>query len=235
MMDITYDWQAGLAFLAILVALVKLSKFLAMKVPVLRETRELNKAEDRLKRAKDKYPPMIKASQKAGLYTNTFFVFVVAPFFLTLQPQPVWKVLLDVFAILMVYDFFYYLMHRFVFHGQGYFRRVHAVHHQARSPTSIDALYVHPVETFMGVFLFLLVIVSLGLIMGPFNSVTLALTFLIYTQLNIINHWKIDIPYKPFKTLSWITAKHAVHHENMHKGNYASITLLYDKLFGTLN
>jgi sterol desaturase/sphingolipid hydroxylase (fatty acid hydroxylase superfamily) len=27
---------------------------------------------------------------------------------------------------------------------------------------------------------------------------------------------------------------HAVHHEKMRKGNYVTITLLYDKLFGTL-
>ena len=38
----------------------------------------------------------------------------------------------------------------------------------------------------------------------------------------------------PYRILTWISTKHAVHHENMRKGNYATITLLYDKLFGTL-
>ena len=45
----------------------------------------------------------------------------------------------------------------------------------------------------------------------------------------------MKLPYFPFRTLSWITAKHHVHHENMHKGNYATITLFYDKLFGTFD
>ncbi|MEH6552331.1 MAG: sterol desaturase family protein [Pseudomonadales bacterium] len=235
MIDLSYNWQAGLIFIVLLIVLVKALRFIAFKVPVLNETRILNRVEDKKKKAKEKYPPMIKSSQKAGMCTNGFFVFAIAPFFLTLEAQSIGKVVLDIVAILMIYDFFYYLMHRFLFHGQGYFRRVHAVHHQARSPTAVDALYVHPVETFMGVLLFLLVIVGLGFFVGPFHSVTLALTFLIYTQLNIINHCKITIPFFPFKTLSWITAKHAVHHENMHKGNYASITLVYDRLFGTFD
>lgn len=232
----TYDWQATLAFFVILVAVTKIAKWLAFKVPELEQARQENKAEDKKKRAREKYPPVMQASRYAGLGTNLVFILLVAPFFVTLQPQPVWRIALDIVAILMFYDFFYYLMHRFLFHGQGYFRRVHAVHHQARSPTHIDAYYVHPVETFLGVFLFVSTIPVVSLLLGgPFHAVTLALTFVIFTQLNIINHCHVDIPKTPFRTLSWISAKHAVHHENMHKGNYATITLLYDKMFGTLD
>ncbi len=35
-------------------------------------------------------------------------------------------------------------------------------------------------------------------------------------------------------TLNWITIRHDAHHLDMHKGNYATITLLYDRMFGTL-
>ena len=229
----TYDWQAGLVFLALLVVATKLLKFLVFKVPALEATRLHNMELWAEKRAMEKYPPIMRATQKSGLITNAVFVFLVCPFFITLTPQPVWKILLDVVAILMVYDFIYYLTHRFLFHGQGYFRRVHALHHQAREPSYIDAHYVHPLETFIGVFLFVTTIPVMALWLGPFHSVTVALAFLVFTQLNIINHCKIELPYFPFKTLSWITARHAVHHENMHKGNFATITLLYDKLFGT--
>ena len=75
----------------------------------------------------------------------------------------------------------------------------------------------------------------LAAVLGPFHVITVIITSVIFTQLNIINHTYVDLPYRPFRTLSWITAKHRVHHENMHKGNYATITLLYDKLFGTLD
>lgn len=230
-----YDWQAGIAFFVLLVVMTKILKFLIFKVPAFAEAREINKTEDRKKRAMEKYPPVMKSTQKAGLGTNLFFILFVAPFFLTLQNQPVWKILVDTFVILMVYDFFYYLTHRFLFHGQGYWRRVHALHHQARSPTYIDAHYVHPLETFTGVFLFVATIPLVGIFLGPFHIVTLALTYVIFTQINQLNHCKVDLDYFPFKTVTWITKKHAVHHENMHKGNYATITLLYDKMFGTLD
>jgi sterol desaturase/sphingolipid hydroxylase (fatty acid hydroxylase superfamily) len=112
---------------------------------------------------------------------------------------------------------------------------VHAVHHQARNPTYIDAHYVHPMETFIGLGLFFLCIALLAVLLGPFHVVTVVLTYVLYTQLNIINHTLVELPYFPFRTLTWITAKHHVHHENMHKGNYATITLFYDRLFGTLD
>ncbi|MGI9292443.1 MAG: sterol desaturase family protein [Pseudomonadales bacterium] len=230
-----YDWQAGLAFFVILVTTTILGKYLVFKVPALQEMREINRKDFKLKRAKEKYPPVMKASNKVGMYTNLTFFVCVAPFLVTLQAQPAWKILLHTVAILMVYDFFYYLTHRFVFHGQGYFRHIHAVHHQARKPSHIDAFYVHPLETFVGIILFLATMVIMAVLLGPLHCITGVLTFLVFTQLNTINHCYVNLPYTPFKTLSWITAKHAVHHENMHMGNYATITLLYDKLFGTFD
>ena len=91
----TYDWQAGLAFLAILIVLTRVVKYLVFKVPALEETRLHNMELWAEKRAQDKYPPVMRATQKAGMYTNAVFVFLVCPFFVTLQPQPVWKILLD--------------------------------------------------------------------------------------------------------------------------------------------
>ena len=136
----------------------------------------------------------------------------------------------------MVYDFFYYLTHRFVFHGKGYFRKVHAVHHQARSRvSSIDSFLLHPAEIFIGIALFYVVTAILCLISGgPFHVATMVITSVIYTQLNQINHCRIDLKGFPWTTLNWIAMKHDAHHQDMHKGNYATITLLFDWLFGTL-
>lgn len=230
-----YDWQASLALLALAIILTKAGKWLAFSIPALAKARALNLEADKAKIATDKYPPIIAATRKIGLLTNLLFFAVIAPFFLTLSTQPVSEVLLGIVAILMVYDFFYYLTHRFVFHGQSFMRQVHALHHQARKPTHIDAYYVHPLETFIGITLFMGTIALLGGVMGPFHIVTVAIPYVIFQQLNIVNHTHVELDNSPFKTLSWITAKHAVHHENMQKGNYATITLLYDKLFGTLD
>ena len=228
-----YNLLGSVLSLVGIVVVTKLGKYLLFKVPVMAETKQLNREQDKLKLAKEKYPPMVKSSQKVGLYCNITFFLLVLPFCVTLASPAWWQVLLDIVLVLMFYDFFYYLMHRFWFHGQGKMRQVHAVHHQARSPTYIDAHYVHPTETFLGLSLFFLSIALMAAVLGPFHVVTVVLLYVLYVQLNQVNHTKIDLPYFPYRLLTWITAKHHKHHENMHKGNYATITLLYDKMFGT--
>ena len=230
-----YHWQAALIVVASIIILTKVGNYLAFKVPALQRMRDLNHEEDKKKKAKEKYPPVMKASRNVGALVNLAFFVLILPFCVTLSYDGIGWLLLNSVLILMVYDFFYYLCHRFWFHGNGWMRKIHAVHHQARNPTHIDAYYVHPLETFVGIILYLGTITLLAALLGPFNAATVIITYVIFTQLNIINHTFVDLPQFPFRTLSWITAKHHVHHENMHKGNYATITLIYDKLFGTLD
>jgi sterol desaturase/sphingolipid hydroxylase (fatty acid hydroxylase superfamily) len=238
-----YDWKAGLTLIVMVVVLGKAGRWLAFKVPAFQRVRELNRAEDKIRLAREKYPPMIKSSMRAGMWTNLVFFLVIAPFVVNFEPRPLWRGLLDIVLILMVYDFFYYLTHRFLFHAPHdsrfavgrYFRRVHAVHHQARDPSHIDAFYVHPVETFVGQELFHMTVLGLGLGLGGFHVVSVAIGSVIYIQLNTFNHVKFEVPGPRYKVLNWISYKHHVHHIDMQKGNYATITLLYDKLFGTLD
>jgi sterol desaturase/sphingolipid hydroxylase (fatty acid hydroxylase superfamily) len=231
----SYDWQASLAALAFIVVATMVAKYLVFRVPALRRARAYNLEEDAKKLALEKYPPVVKISNQVGLLTNAVFFVAIAPWLMTLSLPAAWKIPLNVIVILMIYDFFYYFTHRFLFHGNSFLRQVHALHHQARSPTHIDAYYVHPLETFIGVVLFMAGIVLWALVAGPLDSLTVGISFVMFTQWNVINHTRVDLPYFPFKTVNWITTKHAVHHQNMHKGNYASITLLFDKLFGTLD
>ncbi|HEY6131276.1 MAG TPA: sterol desaturase family protein [Halioglobus sp.] len=230
-----YHIVYSLLALAGIAAITIVGKKLMFSVPALGERREFNKAKDKDKWAQAKYPPVVRATQKTAMYCNLTFFLLLLPFCITMSAQPVWEVLLDIFIILMVYDFFYYLSHRFWFHGQGPMRKIHAVHHQARNPTYLDAHYVHPFETFVGLALYMGSIVVLAALLGPFHIVTIVLTFLIFTSINQINHTYLELPYFPYTGLTWAAAKHHVHHENMHKGNYATITLFYDKIFGTLD
>ena len=230
-----YNLLGSALALAAIAALSKVGTWLAFKHPALAQMRQINRDKDKEKWAQEKYPPVVKANQRVGSWCNGIFFLLLLPFCITVAPQSIVKILLDIFIILMFYDFFYYLAHRFWFHGNGAMRKIHAVHHQARNPTYLDAHYVHPKETFVGLALYMGSTILLAVLMGPFHLVTIVVTFFIFFQLNQINHTFVDLPYFPFKTLSWITAKHHVHHENMHKGNYATITLFYDKLFGTLD
>lgn len=230
-----YNIVGSLAALALIAVTTIVGKKLLFMHPDLAEMRRINKEEDKKRWKKDKYPPMVRSSQEVGKYLNITFFLLLLPFCITFAATPWWQILLDVFVILMVYDFFYYCAHRFWFHGNGPMRQVHAVHHQARDPSYLDAHYVHPKETFVGLGGFMLTVVVLAALMGRFHLATVVITFVTYYQLNQINHVYFKLDKFPFKTLNWIVAKHHVHHENMHKGNYATITLLYDKLFGTLD
>ena len=229
----SYDVLAGLAAFAGVVVLMRLRRAITRRIPALERMRELNRLEDERKRALPKYPPVVRASDRVGRFTTLAFFFLVVPFVGTLAPQPVLRGLRDVVLILMTYDLAYYLTHRFVFHGP-LMREIHAVHHQARHPTYIDARYVHPLETFIGMALFVGAVVVLAPLLGRFHAATLATSFFLFSQLNVLNHTKIELPEPPYRILTWISAKHAVHHESMRKGNYATISLAYDWLFGTL-
>lgn len=230
-----YNILAVAVYFVLLIVLTKIARYLVFLVPAFEKTRELNREKDQLKVAKPDYPPVIAASKKVGLSLNLVFLLLVAPFALTLESQVWWRYAFDIFLIVMIYDFFYYLMHRFLLHGKSRLRQVHALHHRARKPTYIDSLYVHWVENIMGLGLFVVTIGGLGWYFGGIHSVSVALAFLLWTNQNTINHVEVDLPYFPFRILNYLTDKHQVHHENMHMGNYASITPLFDFMFGTLD
>ena len=237
-MELTYNWQAGLITVVLIIGLTVIARQIVFRIPAIARTRSFNNAQNRDKWTNKghKYHHRVKTSQRIGLAFTLFFYLLVQPFIVSTAAQPVWKVLLDVFLVLMIYDFFYYLTHRFLFHGQGYLRRVHAVHHQARSRvSSIDSHLLHPWEIFIGIALFYAVTASYAIIQGqPFHFSTIVITSIIYTQLNLLNHCRIDLDKAPWRTINWIAMKHDAHHLDMHRGNYATITLLYDWLFGTL-
>jgi sterol desaturase/sphingolipid hydroxylase (fatty acid hydroxylase superfamily) len=139
------------------------------------------------------------------------------------------RLLLDAVLILLLYDFLYYWMHRVAFHQWGPLRRVHVVHHAVRHPHAVDSLYLHPVETFLG----LALLVACTLVVGPVHAVTFSVAFAVYSFLNIVVHAGLDLPFFPLRALSYLARKHDVHHTSMKGGNYASLTPIFDKLFGT--
>jgi len=230
----TYDWQAALAFVAALTGLTIAGRFVVFRVPVLARMRELNREADREKLRSDGFRAAVARSNRAGLVTNLLFYVAVLPFCVDLEARPLWRHLVDIVAVLMVFDFFYYLTHRFLFHGKP-LRKVHALHHRAHRPTYVDALYVHPLETAIGLVLFLGSIPLIAAVSGaPLHALSMAVATLLFTQWNIVNHTFVDLPRFPFRTVDRITSLHAAHHVDMNQGNYATLTMLYDWLLGTL-
>ena len=237
-MELQYNWFPALVTVGSIIALTVVLRLILFSIPALAKTRAEDKAKnkEKFKKHEDRYRRRVPLSQKIGLSFNLFFFLAILPFIVTFDAQPVWKILLLCVVVLMVYDFFYYLMHRFLFHGSGYFLRVHGVHHQARSRvSSVDSFLLHPTEIFMGIALFYLTTVSIVLLTGePFHAATIVICSVIYTQLNQMNHARIDLDTFPWRTVNWIALRHDAHHLGMTRGNYATITLFYDWLFGTL-
>lgn len=139
-----------------------------------------------------------------------------------------WRYPVEAVAVLVVYDFAYYLLHRYPFHRWGYLKRVHAVHHRAKRPNAVDSLFLHPVETLLG----LALLMSCTWLVGPVHPYSFAAVFLVYSQLNVIVHGGLRLP-RPLRFLGAMAVKHDRHHQSMRAGNYASLTPLPDLLFRT--
>jgi sterol desaturase/sphingolipid hydroxylase (fatty acid hydroxylase superfamily) len=229
----SYDWLAALVFVALFAALMTAGKLLAFRVPALQRMRELNAEADRRKLADEAFRRDVRFNNAVAVSTNLVLFAGLMPFCLTLAAMPWWRHAADVFAVLVIYDFLYYLTHRFVFHGKPLLR-VHARHHRARTPTYVDALYVHPLETAIGLVLFYGSIpIWATLTGGALSAYSMAVAAAIFSGANQINHTYVNLPYFPFKTLDYVTSVHAAHHVDMKRGNYATLTTVFDKMFGT--
>jgi sterol desaturase/sphingolipid hydroxylase (fatty acid hydroxylase superfamily) len=229
-----YNWQAALSAMVLGALIVAIGRYAMFKVTAFQRMREINRIEDQKRLAQEKYPVLIKSGRIAGFASLTLFFLVILPFSTTLESRSVGRILLEIFVILMAYDFVYYLTHRFALHGNGTLRRVHGIHHQARDPSYIDAHYVHPIEISIGLWLFFGTVITFTLIAGPLHVASMVVCFVTFTELNQLNHTHFKLPFFPFQTLNWIVARHHVHHENMRRGNYGTITMFYDYVFRTL-
>jgi sterol desaturase/sphingolipid hydroxylase (fatty acid hydroxylase superfamily) len=156
------------------------------------------------------------------------------PFCLTLDAQSWSKMLLDIVVILMVYDFFYYFTHRFLFHGPALLW-MHAVHHRQHNPCRWDSSYIHPLEVAIGLGLYVASTAMLSIFMGRFHVATIVITWVAFTEINLHNHNLWIANRFPFRYLNYVSAMHHNHHRRFTGGNFATISLLYDWMFGTLD
>jgi sterol desaturase/sphingolipid hydroxylase (fatty acid hydroxylase superfamily) len=154
------------------------------------------------------------------------FTHVFAARLFSAEPASLGRSALQVVAILALYDVLYYLMHRYLFHGWSVLRRIHAVHHRVRYPTTVDSLFLHPFEGFLGLGLLTFCV----WVVGPVHVYAFGACFFVYSWVNIIIHAGVALPI-PY--LGLVARKHAIHHVDMRSGNYASLSPLPDLVFGT--
>ena len=229
-----YNWQGLLVHLLGLIIATKIAWKIAFSLPGVQKMRQWNREEDKPKKALPKYAPIRKQTRQVGMYMHLVFFLLLIPFVVTLEAQPVWKCFADALLILLVYDFLYYLTHRFIFHGK-LLKRVHGLHHQARDISYVDSQYVHPLETAIGLTLFMGTAIGLGFAFGDYHALSFIIAQFIFNNVNQVNHTKFNLTGFPYNVVNYLTSKHAVHHIDMHHGNYSTLSPLYDWMFGTLD
>ena len=161
----SYDWVAGLVFVGIFIALPRLLHWLAWQDPRLAALRDANQQADAEKLEKSSYRSGSERGARVSMLANLGFAAFLVPFFLSLESRPLWQHALEIVAVLAIYDFLYYWLHRSLFHGK-LLRKAHALHHMARRPTPVDSYYIHPIEAVSGIFVFMVAIPIVALIEG---------------------------------------------------------------------
>ena len=74
-----YNILGSVAALGLIVAISMIGKRLLFKHPDLAEMRRINKAEDKIRWKKEKYPPMVASSRDVGKYLNLTFFLLLLP------------------------------------------------------------------------------------------------------------------------------------------------------------
>lgn len=154
--------------------------------------------------------------------------FAIYPYALHQNPTSAWRIVFEIFAILLVYDFAYYWLHR-AMHIKKLMRFVHGVHHEVHNPTAMESFYLHPLEMFAG----LALLSACICLVGPVHIYSFAVVFFIHSTLNITVHSGLESKRLILFPIDYLTKKHYIHHAGNYNNNYASLTPFWDMLFGT--
>lgn len=229
-----YEWRMSLYTLVGIAAATLIVKLLWSLIPTFRKAQQLNQTTYAAKMQRPDYAANHLWNRKwSAVYLLVIFGFIV-PFCVTANSQSISSMVLDVVVILMVYDLVYYFVHRFLFHGP-ILVQVHAIHHRQHNPCRMDSSYIHPLEVAIGLGLHVGTILILSRFMGRFNVATIVVTWMAFTEINLHNHDLWTEARFPFRYLNYIAKMHHNHHGKFTGGNFATISLLYDWMFGTLD
>ncbi len=167
---------------------------------------------------------LVMALTAVGIY----FLF---PLFDASLQFDIWIVIYQVAIVLLLDDFFFFVLHRWLHQNKYLLRKVHSIHHRSAAPFALDYLYVHPYEWMLGYIGPFIGIIAIGML----SSFSIW-AFWIYMVIR--NLHEIDI-HSGFPSLisRWIpfwseSEHHDLHHEKL-DGNYASTFTLWDHVFKT--
>jgi len=145
-------------------------------------------------------------------------------------PVPPWYVFVgSIVFFLLLDDFLYYWMHRWMHENRWLLKHVHSVHHRIRNPSAIAGNHFHWLELAMTAGLAL----TGPLLLGSHLMVVWA--WMVIRQWEAVDgHTGYDLPIDPGHWLPGYegSAYHDFHH-NRFQGNYAGFLPFWDRVFNT--
>lgn len=135
--------------------------------------------------------------------------------------------LLSPLLILVLYETYYYWLHRWM-HRPGIFRRIHKVHHDSVLPTVFTAFSFHPLEAFLQFIFF-----PVYLMIIPVHPVMLGIVFTFLTITAMVNHAGVEIYGPPTSRSQLIGSKHHDAHHKRFKWNFGLNFTWWDKWMKT--
>lgn len=156
-----------------------------------------------------------------------------------LWAENIWPVALAVGAAVMIYGLTWYLLHRFILHGQflyksprtaALWKRIHFDHHQ--DPNDLGVLFGALRTTLPTIFV---MTVPIGwLVGGPAGSAAAFAAGLAATCYYEFCHCIQHLAYTPkWAFLRRIKKLHLAHHFHNEQGNYGITNFFWDRLMGT--
>lgn len=139
--------------------------------------------------------------------------------------QPVW---LQAIEIVVVSDICIYWAHRLQ-HSVNFLWRFHKIHHSSEHLDWLAAHREHPVDT-----IYTVGIINLPAFVAGFDLTAIALVIAFRGIWAIYIHSNTRIPLGPLRMLIGSPELHHWHHDiERDRGNYANVSPLMDKIFGT--
>lgn len=178
--------------------------------------------------------PRIMANLAALLGGSWAFMALFSRFF-SLERPVWWVLLLQCLFVFAFDDLWFYIIHRWMHRNKEVYRRVHRIHHEAYAPLPLHYIYVHPFELALGTVGMVVPLGIIGLLSGALPVWTLAICGSL-RQLH-----ELDIHSGVRGTLfRWVPLlapadHHDLHHARPNSGNYGSMTLIWDRVLGTIS
>jgi Delta7-sterol 5-desaturase len=144
-----------------------------------------------------------------------------------LSDYPLWYFVLSIFILLLLYETYYYWLHRWM-HLPSVFRIVHKVHHDSIHSTVFTSFSFHPLEAILQSLFFPIVIFLI-----PLHYAVIIIVLIVMTLSAVVNHSGMEIFHNRFILKNVIGSSHHHLHHTQFKTNFGLYFTWWDKWMKT--